>query len=31
LRGIKSDLVNKYADMVEVFVDIFCQGTKTLD
>jgi AcrR family transcriptional regulator len=31
LRGIKTDLANKYADMVEVFADIFCQGTKALD
>jgi hypothetical protein len=31
LRGIKTGLSNKYADMVKVFVDIFCQGTKALD
>lgn len=31
LRGNKTDLANKYADMVEVFADIFCQGTKALD
>jgi AcrR family transcriptional regulator len=31
LRGIKTDLDRKYAGMVEVFVDIFCQGTKSLD
>jgi len=31
LRGVKTDLASKYVDMVEVFVDIFCQGTKALD
>jgi AcrR family transcriptional regulator len=31
LRGVKTDLANKYADMVKVFVDIFYQGTKALD
>jgi AcrR family transcriptional regulator len=31
LRGIKTDLTNKYADMVEVFADIFCQGTRALN
>jgi len=31
LRGIKTDLVTKYTDMVEVFVDIFCRGTKSLN
>jgi AcrR family transcriptional regulator len=31
LCGIKTDLANKYADMVKVFVDIFYQGTKALD
>lgn len=31
LRGVKTELANKYADMVKVFVNIFYQGTKALD
>jgi AcrR family transcriptional regulator len=31
LLGVKTALVTKYADMVDVFVDIFCRGTKALD
>lgn len=31
LRGIKFDRSTEHTDMVDVFVDIFCQGTKTLD
>jgi AcrR family transcriptional regulator len=31
LRGIKAGHVTEYAEMVDVFVDIFCRGTKTLN
>jgi len=31
LSGLKSGLVSNSADMVNVFVDIFCQGTRALN
>lgn len=31
LSGLKSSLVSNSADMVDVFVDIFCRGTRALD